>query len=254
MIGPLIAFGILMLAPGAYDAVFVVSLCAALIGLAILVLFVDNRLAPAAAQPQRAAITISAVARLLRASDVRALVVAGGALNLATMSDAFLYLTLQRRLEFQVGFFPLLYVATAAIYMVLALPMGLLADRIGRTRVFIGSYVLLLLAYSALLLAIAGHRLSGRILLLLGCLLCGHRWRADGARERPIARRSAHQRDGAVDDGRAISPDWRLRSCSAGSGRGAASSLPLVCSEAVWWRRLCSRVSCWVRTTQRDSR
>ena len=63
MIGPLIAFGILMLAPGAYDAVFVVSLCAALIGLGILVLFVDNRLAPATAQPQRAGITISAIAR-----------------------------------------------------------------------------------------------------------------------------------------------------------------------------------------------
>ncbi len=38
MIGPLIAFGLLTLVPGAYDAVFVVSLCAALIGLGILTL------------------------------------------------------------------------------------------------------------------------------------------------------------------------------------------------------------------------
>ncbi len=173
MIGPLIAFGILMLAPGAFDAVFVVSLCAALIGLGILVLFVDNRQSPATEQPQRAGITISAVARLLRSRDVLALVVAGGALNLATLSDAFFYLTLQRRLGFQLGFFPLLYVATAAIFMVLALPMGLVADRIGRTRVFLGSYVLLLLAYATLLLPSPSIGLTAGSLLLLGCYYAG---------------------------------------------------------------------------------
>jgi MFS family permease len=171
MIGPLIAFGILMLAPRAYDAVFVVSLCAALIGLAILVLFVENRPAPDAdaAPPVRTAITLAAVARLMRLSKVRALVIAGGALSLATMSDAFLYLTLQRRLDLQVGFFPLLYVATAAIYMVLALPMGLLADRVGRARVFIGGYLLLLLACSALLLPSAGPaEVVGYVVLIGG--------------------------------------------------------------------------------------
>ena len=173
MIGPLFAFGILMLAPNAFDAVFVVSLCAALIGLGILVLFVRNRPAPETEQPPRAGITISAVARLLRRPNVLALVVAGGVLNLATLSDAFFYLTLQRRLEFQAGFFPLLYVATAAIFMVLALPMGLVADRIGRTRVFLGSYVLLLLAYATLLLPSQGIGLMAGSLLLLGSYYAG---------------------------------------------------------------------------------
>jgi MFS family permease len=172
MIGPLIAFGVLMAAPGAYDAVFVVSLCAALIGLAILVLFVENR-PVAAVLPPRTDITIAAVARLVRLPDVRALVVAGGVLNLATMSDAFLYLTLQRRLEFQLSFFPLLYVATAAIYMVLALPAGLLADRIGRARVFTGGYLLLLLAYSALFLPSAGGAEVVVCLVLLGGYYAG---------------------------------------------------------------------------------
>jgi MFS family permease len=173
MIGPLIAFGLLMLAPGAYDAVFVVSLCAALIGLAILVLFVENRPRPTAQAREPAVITIAAVARLVRLPDVRALTVAGAALNLATMSDAFLYLTLQRRLALQVGFFPLMYVATAAIYMVLALPMGLLADRIGRPRVFIGSYLLLLFAYSALLLPSSGTAELAGYLVLLGAYYAG---------------------------------------------------------------------------------
>ena len=173
MMGPLIAFGILMLAPGAYDAVFVVSLCAALIGLGILVLFVENRPASATAPLLRAPVTIPMVARLVRLSEVRGLVLAGGALNLATISDAFLYLTLQRRLEFNLGFFPLMYVATAAIYMVLALPMGMLADRIGRTRVLIASYVLLLLAYSALLLPSAGTAEVAGYVVLLGAYYAG---------------------------------------------------------------------------------
>jgi MFS family permease len=94
-------------------------------------------------------------------------------LNLATISDAFLYLTLQRRLEFQVGFFPLLYVVTAAIYMVLALPIGMLADRIGRTQVFIGSYLLLLLAYSALLLPSGGTAEVAGYLVLVGAYYAG---------------------------------------------------------------------------------
>jgi MFS family permease len=136
-------------------------------------LFVENRPAPATVPLPRAAITIPMVARLVRLSEVRGLVMAAGALNLATISDAFLYLTLQRRLEFKLGFFPLMYVATAAIYMVLALPMGLLADRIGRTRVLIAGYVLLLLAYSALLLPSAGTAEVAGYVVLLGAYYAG---------------------------------------------------------------------------------
>src|SRR5262249_29790786 len=43
MIGPLIAFALLALLPNAFDAVFVVSLSFALIGLGVLGLFVQNR-------------------------------------------------------------------------------------------------------------------------------------------------------------------------------------------------------------------
>ena len=68
------------------------------------------------------------------------------------MSDGFLYLGLQRQLDFDVRFLPLLYMGTAFVYMVLALPVGRLADRVGRGRVFVGGYVLLLLVYMSLLL------------------------------------------------------------------------------------------------------
>ena len=43
MLGPLVAFAVLALVPNGFDAVFVVSFCFGLIGLAILVMFVDGR-------------------------------------------------------------------------------------------------------------------------------------------------------------------------------------------------------------------
>ncbi len=167
MLGPLLAFGLLALAPGAYDAVFVVSLCAALIGLGILTLFVENRPLPADAPGDRPAVSLRAAARLVRAPGFGPLLLVGAGLSLATMSDGFLYLTLQRRLGFNVGFFPLLYVATALIYMLLAIPAGRLADRLGRGRVFVGGHALLLLVYASLLLPWAG---TAQVVASLGLL------------------------------------------------------------------------------------
>jgi MFS family permease len=172
MIGPLVAFGLLMMVPRAYDAVFAISLCAALIGLAILVLFVKDRRAPeAAASP--AAVTLAGLLHVARAADLRRLIVVAGMLNLTTISDAFFYLTLQRRLEFELGFFPLLYVGTSAAYMILAVPCGLLADRVGRRTVFIGSYLLLLSTYSSLLLPPVGTAAVAAYVVLFGAYYAG---------------------------------------------------------------------------------
>jgi MFS family permease len=173
MIGPLVAFGLLMLAPRAYDAVFAVSLCAALIGLGILVLFVEDRAVPRDQADRTNAVTMAGVLELLRNARIRRLIVAAGALNLTTISDALLYLTLQHRLDFGLGFFPLLYVGTSATYMLLAVPLGLLADRIGRSRVFIGSYLLLLVTYSSLLLPSAGGAAVAAYVAVLGAYYAG---------------------------------------------------------------------------------
>ena len=82
MLGPLIAFGVLMMAPRAYDAVFAISLCAAVIGLAILVLFVqDSRLADGASTASPS-IRMAGVIPLVRAAEFRRLVVAAGVLYL----------------------------------------------------------------------------------------------------------------------------------------------------------------------------
>ncbi|HKA58575.1 MAG TPA: MFS transporter [Gemmatimonadales bacterium] len=151
MIGPVIGFGVLALAPGAYDAVFVISLCAAVIGLGFLTLFVQNPPAASVATGEPQSLSFKTAGRLLQLPGVTRLLIVGTALSLATISDGFLYVTLQRRVQFAPQFFPLLYVATAAIFMLLAVPMGRLADRVGRGRVFIGGYAMLLAVYVSLL-------------------------------------------------------------------------------------------------------
>jgi MFS family permease len=168
VLGPIVAFAMLAVAPLAFHSLFLVSFCIALVGVALLVLFVDpQRVAP---EPRAAPPTPSlrGAFGLVRHARYRALLIAGAALGLATASDAFIFLTLQERLDLGTSLFPLLFVGSSAIYMVLAVPMGRLADRIGRGQVFIGGYALLAGVYAALLLPGAGWPLLLAALGMLG--------------------------------------------------------------------------------------
>jgi MFS family permease len=149
LLGPVVAFVILASAPQRFDLVFVTSFCVAIAGATVLWLFVD----PAPRQVPdtvTAAAPVGAPVRLATAPFV-ALVLAASGLSLATMSDAFIYLTLQQRLTFGAGVFPLLYVATSLVYMAAAIPAGRLADRFGRRPVFLGGYVMIGVVYLLLL-------------------------------------------------------------------------------------------------------
>lgn len=171
MLGPLVAFGILALAPRSYDAVFVASFCFALIGLAILWLLVDDpgrRQARAAKAAREPAPTFRGAAKLLAAPGFRRLAIAGAALSLATVTDAFVYLSLQDRIGFDVTLLPLLYIGTALVYMCAAVPIGRLADRAGRARVYLAGYVVLLAVYVVLLAPGAGTGQLVVCLVLLG--------------------------------------------------------------------------------------
>jgi MFS family permease len=165
LIGPLLAFGILALAPLAFDTIFVVSFCIALIGLGIIVLFVENR--PRVVDESER-LSARAAAALLKGARFRMLVLVGSLLGLVTISDGFVFLVLQRHADLELGFFPLLYVGTALAYMVLAVPAGRLADRFGRVRVFVGGYALLLAVYASLLVPGTGTTGVVGALLLLG--------------------------------------------------------------------------------------
>jgi MFS family permease len=168
MLGPLVAFGLLAIAPLAFTSLFVVSFVVAIVGLAILVLFVRPRQAADAALPANEKPTLKRAFGLVRLPRYRALLLAGGALSLATASDAFVFLALQDRLDLQATVFPLLFVGSAMTFMVLAAPMGRLADRVGRGRVLLSGYGLLLAVYALLLTSLGGWPLLVATLGLLG--------------------------------------------------------------------------------------
>jgi hypothetical protein len=81
----------------------------------------------------------------------RLLLVAAGGLALVSVSDALIYLGLQRQSGFDPAVFPLLFVGTALVFMALAIPVGRLADRVGRIPVLLGGHALLLPVYGLLL-------------------------------------------------------------------------------------------------------
>jgi MFS family permease len=167
LIGPIVAFWVLDTAPRSYDAVFVISFLFGVLGLGVLIFFVRNR-TPAAGPRYRPHVALRAALDLLREPRIRAVMIAAVMLALFTMGDAFVYLTFQHTTDFTTKYFPLLYVGTALIYLLLAVPMGRLADRIGRGRVFLGGQLFLVGAYALLLLENPGPAALIAILALLG--------------------------------------------------------------------------------------
>jgi len=165
MIGPLMAFGILALAPLAFTSVFLVSFCVAIAGLGVIALLVPSRVERTESKPP---LSLRQLSPLLLERRFRALVLVASLLGLATISDAFLYLALQRKLDLAPAIFPLLFVGVSLAFMVLAVPAGKLADRVGRGRVFVGGYVLLLPVYALLLAPQLGYLGLGLVLAFVG--------------------------------------------------------------------------------------
>jgi MFS family permease len=168
LLGPVVAFLVLDGAPHAYDAVFVMSFAISLVGLLILAFFVHNVTPPVDWAPRIHAPSWQSLGELLRMPRVRAVAIAACLLGLVTVGDAFVYLTLQDRAGFVSSYFPLLYVGTALGYLVLAIPLGSLADRIGPNRVFLAGYGALAAAYALLLVHDPGPFVFVAVLGLLG--------------------------------------------------------------------------------------
>ena len=202
VIGPLLAFSILWLVPGDYRAVFVASLAAALFGLALLALMVpdlrprlaarllagssgcdsrdasvgddaagDSGLGMADRAPGASASDDGAPERgrpswrALADPRFGRVVAATTLLGMLTISDGFLYLSLQQRDDFAATWFPLLFVGTNIAYLSLAVPLGRLSDRLGRSRVLVAGYLPLVGAY------LCAAQPSGGLTLTLLCLL-----------------------------------------------------------------------------------
>lgn len=188
-VGPLLAFIILLVIPNGFSTVFVVSLAFALVGVAVLGIIVPNvrTRAPAIivteASGDEAAAAIAASAastkkaarprardrwRELNNPGLKRLLLVAGLLGLLTIGDGFIYLVLQNRSAFAAEFFPLLYVGTNVAFLAFAVPIGRMADRFGRARVFVFGHVLLLGAYIAAAVPITGAAITVLCLVLLG--------------------------------------------------------------------------------------
>ena len=179
MLGPLFAFAILAIAANAFTTVFVVAFCIALIGFGILVLLVpqpapeneaevEGKVVECEREPVRERVSLREAVLVIGTPRFRALLIAAGALALATASDAFIFLVLQDKLDLSLGLFPLLFVGMTCVYMLLAVPVGRIADRIGRGRVLLCGYALLLCVYGTLLAPLDGTLLVALALALMG--------------------------------------------------------------------------------------
>lgn len=173
MLGPLVAFALLALSPEGFRSLFFVSFCFALVGLAILLLLVNEPRHPAEppasiGETAPVQVTVREAGRLVVTRRFGGLVGVAALLGLVTVSDAFIYLQLDREIDLGTSIFPLLFGGTALVFMTLAVPVGRLADRVGRRAVFLGGYLLLLALYLLLQTATPGVVLLAGSLLVLG--------------------------------------------------------------------------------------
>jgi len=142
-VGPLLAFAILWWIPDGYLTVMVVSLGFAVLGVAMLGLFVPDRPASTVPRAERTPVRWREVAQ----PDLVRLLVVAGVLGLLTVGDGFIYLALLDQGDFAAHWFPLFYVGTNIAYLSLAIPVGRLADRVGKARVLASGHLALLGAY-----------------------------------------------------------------------------------------------------------
>ncbi|HEY0641475.1 MAG TPA: MFS transporter [Pseudonocardiaceae bacterium] len=169
MLGPLVTFLILAYLGTAGGPVFMISFLFALLGVIVLVFFVrDGTPELVAGLARRAPVSVRAGLRLLRDRPVRRTAVAAAVLGLATLSDAFLFVVLQKASGVGAHLLPLLPLGTAVVFLLAATPMGRLADRAGRWRVFVGGHVVLLGAYLLMTGPLDGLPLVVAALLLHG--------------------------------------------------------------------------------------
>lgn len=166
-LGPLVAFGLLLANPGRYDTVFVASFCIAAFAVVMLALLVRDR-TEAVDHDHENPVSVGAALRLLLLPRFRRVCIAALLLGVVALSDAFVYLLLQQRLDISAEYFPLLPLGTSAAYLLLAIPFGHLADRVGRIRVFVGGYGALLCAYLLLFGPVGGAALLVPTLTLHG--------------------------------------------------------------------------------------
>ena len=246
MLGPLVAFALLAIAPLAFDSVFLVSF-----------LLRDRRRSrssscscsreagggdaaePAPAPSLRGAFGLLRDPALPRAPDRR---------RRAQPRDGERRVHLPRaedELDLGTSLFPLLFVGSAGAFMVLAVPMGRLADRFGRGRASCSPATR---CCSASTPCCCSRSAAGCSLIAALGLLGAYYAATDGVLmalgSAVVPGGGARQRAGAPAHRRRASPAWSPRSPSARCGRSGASTSRSPCSASRSWSRRPSPPSC----------
>ena len=165
LVGPLLAFWLLTSMPNRFEAIFVVSFAIALIGIAALVLLVDDRTGDVARERH---LTVD-LPGLLRNRPFVVITTVAALTSFVVVSDAFLYLLLQWKRGSGAESIPLLYAGTATSYLVLAAPLGRLADRVGRPAVFLFGQACMVLVYAGVAALDIGLWTLGLVLCCTAC-------------------------------------------------------------------------------------
>jgi len=155
MLGPALAILFMALLAGNYTHVFWIAVIPAFVSLAIVVLFVREPQRPPRARGLRSPLSRAELARL----DVGYWVVVGVAaiFTLARFSEAFLLLRAQS-VGMPVMWVPMVMVVMNLVYAATSWPAGALSDTIGRYRLLIAGFALLVAA--DLVLALGGSALT----------------------------------------------------------------------------------------------
>ncbi len=158
-IGPLVAAALLAASPGDLRRVFMWSALPAALSLAALGFFVR---APRHSAGTRAPLRDQV--RAMGAPFARFLVV-DGLFQLANSSNAFLLLR-ARDAGLSLVQVPLVYMGYNVAYALLAYPVGIISDRIGRRRLLVAAYALYALIYAGMAWRAAPVLVLGAFLLL----------------------------------------------------------------------------------------
>ncbi len=174
LLGPLLAFGILWALPGSYDAVFLFSVGFGLLGFAVIMTWVRN---PVAAVPASTTPMSMSIRSHWHNRGFRRILLLGGAFGLFSIGDSFAYLVIFEASKnsdavglsgIGIRWFPLLFAGTAVAFLLTATPLGRLADKIGRARVWIVGQLCLASVYGLLILGPTSVLAIAAVLGLLG--------------------------------------------------------------------------------------
>lgn len=184
LIGPLLAFGLLALLPGNFTSIFVLSVGFAMLGLAVIVAWVRNpkprKFVGPSAPGARGHTNFSVLGTITQHwanSGFRRIIAVGIGFGIFTIGDGFIYLVIfeASKTDTEIGisgfgfqWFPLLFAGTAVVFLTTATPLGRLADRVGRARVWVGGQLALAGVYGALLFSPSSTAGVLGVLVLLG--------------------------------------------------------------------------------------